>query len=465
MSLVKKLIQKAEKEPGLHYRNPSVPYVCSIPGGLSVGSKIFIQGMVPSKNPDRFAINLLRGNDPEYSDIYLHFNPRFQEPFIVVRNARAGEWGKEETFGDSPFRPATPFLVVISAQSDGYEIEVDGSKFIDFNHRDGLPLTNVTHLSFTGDVIIHNIQIPVETLPKHLRCSIPGKTKIGDIFFIRGKIPSNGEGFAVNIQCGSGKADDIIFHLNPRFTEGLIVCNTLCDDTWADEQREAKMPFTAEKAFELFICVGKDGFHTWVNGKHLSKFDHRLEMKKACTLYIEGDVNVKDVWINSAPIHLPPDFGDDTPRDLQTSPFQRFVLPTGPVASRIPYGLVPGSVVVVSGFCDKDPSRFYINLQCDNSDEADIMLHYNPRWDDPEGEVVVQNSRDEGSWGEEVRTIEKFPFFRNSHFDIQIFCQDDKYRIAVNGVSQVDFPHRLGLSRVDHILVNGDVFIHRILVL
>ncbi|XP_076354056.1 32 kDa beta-galactoside-binding lectin-like [Tachypleus tridentatus] len=462
MSLMNKVIQKAEKEPGLHYRNPSVPHVCVIPGGLSIGTKIFVQGTVP-KNPDRFAINLKRGSDPDSADIYFHFNPRFQDTACVVRNSYSGEWGEEERDGDSPFSPTMPFLVVISAFSNGYEVEVNGNTFTTFQHRDGLPLSNVTHLSITGDVIIQAIQIPIETLPKHLRLSIPGETKIGDMFYIRGEVSGDAERFIVNVQCGPGMADDVVFHFNPRFPDGVVVRNIRSDDTWGEEERDGNMPFTPGDAFDLVICAASDGFHTMVNGQEFIKFGHRLEMHKACTLYIEGDLAIKDVWINSTPTHLPPDF-DDTPRDLQMSSLQHFVLQNDSAICRIPNGICPGSMLVISGVVDKEPSRFSVNLQCDSCEDADILYHFNPRWDDSEGEVLVQNSRDEGVWGEEIRTSEKFPFFPDSNFDIQILCQAENFRVAINGVFHVEFPYRLDLSRGDHVLVRGDVHIRRIVV-
>ncbi|KAM7289010.1 galectin-4 [Ixodes scapularis] len=100
----------------------SVPYACPLPGSLTVGSQILIQGLVPAVSL-RFSVNLQRGAG-EGGDIFLHLNPRFEPSGpVVVRNSLQGKsWGREEREGPSPFAQGRPFLLVITALPQGYEV-------------------------------------------------------------------------------------------------------------------------------------------------------------------------------------------------------------------------------------------------------------------------------------------------------------------------------------------------------
>uniref|UniRef100_A0A2I9LP00 Galectin n=1 Tax=Centruroides hentzi TaxID=88313 RepID=A0A2I9LP00_9SCOR len=465
MTLLDKLIQKADIEAGLHYRNPSLPCACGLPGGLNIGSKIYIKGIVPN-DCSRFSVNLQRGACDETADVYFHFNPRFPSDAgrHVVRNSRyKEEWGKEETDGESPFVPGKPFFMILTSYRNTYEVEVNGDLFCSFTHRENLSLSNVTHLCIEGNLIVQSLHIPVETMPKHLRLAIPGNAKIGDIYNIRGTVNHGAEEWVANIQCGPGKHDDIVLHFNPRFQDRNVVRNTRSDDNWGSEEKKGKMPFEEGEQFYLQIAVSSEEFNIRVNKSPFALFSHRLDVSYASVLYIEGDVNIEDVWIDRTPTHLQTEGSQDGIKNLQKSKFQTF-FPELPVISRIINGLKAGNIVVVSGVIDKQPESLAVNLQCDNSKHADIALHYNPRWSSGD-DLIVINSRQDEKWGEEVRVKGKFPFSAGVHFEIQILCQNESYSILVNGVQSSVLPHRMELDRVDHLSIEGSAAVHRILVL
>lgn len=465
MTLLDKLIQKADIELGLHYRNPSLPCTCGLPGGLNIGSKIYIKGIVVNDS-SRFSVNLQRGACDETADIYFQFNPRFPSDAgrHVVRNSRyKDEWGKEESDGESPFVPGKSFFMIITAYRNTYEVEVNGDLFCSFTHRENLPLNNVTHISIEGGVIVQSLHIPVETMPKHLRLAIPGNVRIGDIYNIRGTVNHGAEDWVANIQCGPGKHDDIVFHFNPRFQDRNVVRNTRSDDNWGTEEKKGKMPFEEGQQFYLQIAVSSEDFIIRVNKEPFATFSHRLDVSYASVLFIEGDVSVEDVWIDCTPIHLQAEIPKDAIKNLERSKIQVF-FPELPIVSRLLCGLNAGQIIVLSGIIAKQPESMTISLQCDNNKYADVALNYNARWSSGDDTVVI-NTRQGENWEEEVRVKGKFPFSAGTHFEMQIICQNDNYLILVNGNQNSVFPHRIEFNQVDHVGVEGSAAIHRILVM
>ena len=53
----------------------------------------------------------------------------------------------------------------------------------------------------------------------------------------------------INLRCGN----DIAFHLNPRFDQNTVVCNTLINSSWGPEQYSISqaMPFSRGQGFSV----------------------------------------------------------------------------------------------------------------------------------------------------------------------------------------------------------------------
>ncbi|KAK2088381.1 Galectin-4 [Saguinus oedipus] len=175
--------------------NPTLPYCKPIPGGLSVGMSVYIQGVasdhmkrasavvwarepwdraggrgLPGGGPPapgggtrgtspscpaRFSVNFLVGQDPG-SDIAFHFNPRFDGLDKVVFNTlQGGKWGSEEKKRSMPFKKGTAFELVIMVLAEHYKVVVNGNPFYEYGHR--LPLQMVTHLQVDGDLQLQSI--------------------------------------------------------------------------------------------------------------------------------------------------------------------------------------------------------------------------------------------------------------------------------------------------------------------
>ncbi|XP_054717647.1 galectin-6-like [Uloborus diversus] len=442
---------------GLHYRNPRFPVNIKLPDNLECGTKIYVHG---ASNPDasRFSLNLK--NAEKDANIYFHFNPRFDEG-VVVRNSRLDEsWGDEEREGDYPFVAGESFLLAVTAGVDGYEVEVNGAPFITYNHREGMPLCDVTHLTMGGDVTVYGIHIPLASMPIPLVLRVPKNTYLGDTLKIEGDVPDGADRFVINLQCGTDEGADIMYHFNPRFGDDVIVCNNRCADSWGDEERLESVPMKPGEHFSLSIVAGKDGYLPVVNGNPLPVFTHRLDMSAACSICIDGDVVIKDLSVDCPPVRLPPQVPDLNLEELEDKTIQVFY-PTNPVTVALPSGFGPGKMTYVSGKIDGEPTRIKVNLQCGDAEDSEVALHFNPRWDSDEGTVYVLNSLDDGAWGDEIR--EPNHIAPGSNIEMHIVCKEDGYDVLVDGDVVASFPHRLDAGRVTHLVVDGCIAISRIM--
>jgi len=122
------------------------------------GSKIYIAGSV-DKGPDRFSVNLQRG-EADGSDIYFHFDVRFNDNSIVRNSYLTGNWGEEERdLPNFPFQPKKAFIICITATNDKLDVEVDGNELISFLNRNDA-ISNITHLYISGSVYISEVHLP-----------------------------------------------------------------------------------------------------------------------------------------------------------------------------------------------------------------------------------------------------------------------------------------------------------------
>ncbi|CAH1791185.1 unnamed protein product [Owenia fusiformis] len=139
--------------------NVSVPYTEQLPSGIQPGTMIFLAGKI-KKDSQRFHINLQSADiGSPYADIALHFNPRFKPKKQVVRNnMNKGKWGDEETKAPGfPFKPDTPFTILILVEEDGFKVAVNHQHYLDFEHRMA-NLSTINTLYVEGDVMIAEVR-------------------------------------------------------------------------------------------------------------------------------------------------------------------------------------------------------------------------------------------------------------------------------------------------------------------
>ncbi|MCJ8740135.1 hypothetical protein PDJAM_G00055270 [Pangasius djambal] len=139
---------------------------------------------------------------------------------------------------------------------------------------------------------------------------------------------------------------------------------------------------------------------------------------------------------------------------------QPFYNPQIPFTGSIQGGLQDGKSITVSGRVLPGANRFHVNLQCGSSPDADIALHFNPRYDSS-SEYIVTNSKHNSYWGTEERIYQAL-LPMGGPFNLQILVTSHSYKISVNGIHVMDYKHRIPFNMVDTIAVDGMVDVNTI---
>ncbi|CAO2626154.1 Lgals4 [Lemmus lemmus] len=312
--------------------NPTLPYKRPIPGGLSVGMSVYIQGVAKEKMK-RFHVNFSVGQD-EGADIAFHFNPRFDGWDKVVFNTKqSGQWGSEEKKKSMPFQRGSHFELVFLVMPEHFKVVVNGNPFYEYGHR--LPLQMVTHLDVDGDLELQSINflggqqsspaqyprpmgvpaypspgynppqmnsLPVMAGPPTFNPPVPyvgtlqGGLTARRTIVVKGYILPTARNFIINFKVGS--SGDIALHINPRMGEA-VVRNSFMNGSWGSEERKvAYNPFVPGQFFDLSIRCGTDRFKVFANGQHLFDYSHRFQaFHRIDTLEIKGDITLSYVQI------------------------------------------------------------------------------------------------------------------------------------------------------------------------
>ncbi|MCI4385897.1 hypothetical protein PGIGA_G00055910 [Pangasianodon gigas] len=139
---------------------------------------------------------------------------------------------------------------------------------------------------------------------------------------------------------------------------------------------------------------------------------------------------------------------------------QPFYNPQIPFTGSIQGGLRDGKSITVSGRVLPGANRFHVNLQCGSRPDANIALHFNPRYDSSSG-YIVTNTKQNNYWGTEERIYQAL-FPMGGPFNLQILVTSHSYKISVNGIHIMDYKHRIPFNMVDTITVDGMVEINTI---
>lgn len=111
-------------------------------------------------------------------------------------------------------------------------------------------------------------------------------------------------------------------------------------------------------------------------------------------------------------------------------------------------------LITIVGTVNPRPNR----LQVDLIKGQDIAFHFNPRFNEDNRKVIVCNSMLQNNWGKEERTLPRFPFEAGKPFKIQILCEADCLKVAVDDAHLLQYKHRIkDLNQITKLRVAGDV--------
>uniref|UniRef100_A0A8C7E6G0 Galectin n=1 Tax=Naja naja TaxID=35670 RepID=A0A8C7E6G0_NAJNA len=300
--------------------------------------------------------------------------------------------------------------------------------------------------------------------PPYFKPTVPfsgpiyGGLKDGMTIIVTGSVLKSCRRFQVDFQCGNCQMpkSDVAFHFNVRFDENCIVCNSHEKGSWQEEERKYDMVFRKGHPFETRFLVNISSFVVLVDGKLYLEFKHRIPLSRVDTIGISGELDVVSISFQG-PITYPVCSNPVFPTFSQPSAypigqcFQPQIYPL-PYRGTIYGGLFPSKSIIVSGSVSPSAQRFHINLKAGN----DTAFHFNPRFDE---NAIVRNSNLNMRWGSEERHLPfGMPLMRGQPFTIWIQCEAHCFKVAVNGLHQFEYNHRIhNLLQINLLEVDGDI--------
>ncbi|KAJ8256624.1 hypothetical protein COCON_G00187760 [Conger conger] len=438
-----------EPPPGYQsIANPGLPYTGAIYGGLRPGMSLYFQGTV-HKDATRFWINLQEGQVGDVS-IAFHFNPRFSPSAHVVMNSRVGNWGGEETPGESAIQQGEDFQLLFIVTSEGYQIKINSSDYHLFKHR--MPVEEVDAIDIMGDFDLNLMNIIgggkgfIQGYPGlGQMMSIPyvgsiyGGLRKGMSVHIQGAVPSDATRFHISLQCAEAKCSNKALYINPRFIPAeVVVFNSFMERKFEEQERPTDMPLELGESFDIVIVVKEEGYQVNVNGREFYMFKHRMPVERVLAVAIGGDVYVGSVNVTG---------GNEGA--IQAWPAQGYV-GKNTYTQPIPGGLKAGTSLYFRGSLPTHNSnRFHLNLQAGD----DLALHFNPRI---QSRIVALNSSLNNGWGKQ-ENVEEFPFRKGDPFELVFFVTSEGYELCVDGRQIYLYKHRVSPELVTGILIAQDV--------
>uniref|UniRef100_A0A8V0Z8D7 Galectin n=2 Tax=Gallus gallus TaxID=9031 RepID=A0A8V0Z8D7_CHICK len=126
----------------------------------------------------------------------------------------------------------------------------------------------------------------------------------------------------------------------------------------------------------------------------------------------------------------------------------------------LPAGLMPRLLITITGTVNSNPNRFSLDFKRGQ----DIAFHFNPRFKEDHKRVIVCNSMFQNNWGKEERTAPRFPFEPGTPFKLQVLCEGDHFKVAVNDAHLLQFNFReKKLNEITKLCIAGDITLTSVL--
>ncbi|GJQ71020.1 putative galectin [Trypoxylus dichotomus] len=124
----------------------------------------------------------------------------------------------------------------------------------------------------------------------------------GDMITVKGSLPIGGSRFHITFATENDLAiGDIIFHIDYRYAQDLIVLNTRNDSVnWmAEERYTGTGAVVAGRHFTILIVLRFNQYMVTTNGRHFLTFNVRKPSSYTKYMSIDADVNLSSVTFES----------------------------------------------------------------------------------------------------------------------------------------------------------------------
>ncbi|XP_070620657.1 galectin-4-like isoform X2 [Erythrolamprus reginae] len=250
---------------------------------------------------------------------------------------------------------------------------------------------------------------------------------------VEGTVPKQARRFLVDFAWAQDYEADISLHFNPRFDEDVIVLHTYKGQEW-ENQEVHQMPLQKDENFKIVFVVNQAEYQIMINGNFFCTYKHRLPPQMVQVIRISGDLDLHFLNVTGEAI-----------MEKRTLPYYH----------PVPGGLHPGMSVYVQGIAPKQPKRFRVDFAWARESEADISLHFNPRFD---GDVIVLHTYKGQEW--ENQEVYEMPLQKGKKFKIVFMVNQAEYQIMINGNFFCTYKHRLPPQMVQVIRISGDLDLH-----
>ncbi|XP_069669341.1 32 kDa beta-galactoside-binding lectin-like isoform X1 [Periplaneta americana] len=452
-------------------------HIAPLEQGLSQGFSVTVEGRVHG-NTSTIEISLLAPEHKRFDEqasLALQVKFNLAHRIAVLNSFLMEKWGTPHTIAGVHLQSGRHFKLTIESEEGKFKILTDG-KLLATHAYQFNPL-KVSHVRVSGDVT--DVKVTYSTSSPSCRVNPELRTKVlqfkgaapyvslldgsliaGTALSVVGKMHSYASWMLVNLQSDGSNQKFIALQFNPRVYENATILNTFKDDAWGHEQRRiGTLPVHRSEDFVITFHCSEKEFKICVNGIPFTTYRHRIQPNKITKAYISGDITLLGVLQHSSEKALSPHTtychnGSSSSNvtcahgSQLREHFLQAPKPGEAYNSVLIHGFERGSVLVFSGTVENGE---WGAIDLMSNSISFIPLHFNLRFNE---KTVVRNSMIDARWGVEEREGD-VPFQVGKDFNITIKCEQDYFKIDVNGKQFTTYKHRVDSKNVRSLHVRG----------